>query len=182
MRRVGALALAVLVAAAGVFGLIQLLQGRDTATFSSVQGPGKLEPDRGKAHRAAQDSTLSIPPPTSGPHAAKAIPRDGVALDDDQVLQALEVGDVVLAYGDRGFTRALRSLAADVAGPFDSDLAAAGQAVILDPLSAKQAKGATLSALAGVTALAWRHRLQVASPQVPELRQFIEFWLGRGVE
>ena len=54
MRRAGALALAVFVAAVGVFGLIQLFQGRDKATFSSVQGPGTVEPDRGKEHRAAE--------------------------------------------------------------------------------------------------------------------------------
>jgi len=173
VRRAGALGLAVLVAAAGVFGLVSFFQGRDDATFSSVEGPGQLEPDRGHAHRSESSGAVTIQPPTSGTHAPKEIPRDGAALDDDQVLHALEAGDVVLVYNDSATGRALRRLATDVAGPFSPELAAAGQAVVLDDLPGR---------ITGVTALAWRHRLRVGSPSAPELRDFIEFWLGRGAE
>jgi hypothetical protein len=173
VRRAGALALAVIVAAAGVFGLISFFQGRDHATFNSVEGPGKLEPDKGKEHRAASD-TVTVPPPTSGPHAPTAVARDGVALDDDQVLHALEVGDVVLAYSKASLADPLRALADDIAGSFDPDLAAAGQAVILDRVRGRS--------IAGVQALAWRHRLELASPNDGALREFVEFWLGRGAE
>jgi len=171
VRRAGALALAVIVAAAGVFGLIRFFQGRDSATFSAVQGPGTLEPDKGRDHRAPSD-TVTVPPPTSGPHAPTAVARDGVALDDDQVLHALEAGDVVLAYSSPSLADPLRGLADDEAGSFDPDLAAAGQAVILD-----RVRGRSID---GVQALAWRHRLQVASANDGALRDFIEFWLGRG--
>jgi hypothetical protein len=171
VRRAGALALAVIVAAAGVFGLIRFFQGRDSATFSSVEGPGKLEPDKGKDHRAPSN-TVTVPPPTSGPHAPTAVARDGVALDDDQVLHALEVGDVILAYSSPSLTDPLRALADDVAGPFDPDLSAAGQAVILDRVRGRS--------IEGVQALAWRHRLSAPSVNGGDLREFIEFWLGRG--
>ncbi len=100
--------------------------------------------------------------------------RDGVALDDDQVLHALEAVDVVLAYSKASLADPLRALADDVAGSFDPDLAAAGQAVILDRVRGR--------AIDGVQALAWRHRLEVASPNDAALRDFIEFWLGRGAE
>jgi hypothetical protein len=33
---------------------------------------------------------------------------------------------------------------------------------------------------AGITALAWAHRLQVASASDPALSQFVGYWLGRG--
>ena len=65
---------------------------------------------------------------------------------------------------------ALVKLQRDVAGAFDAELAAAGQAVILAP---RQGAGAA-------TALAWKRILR-ADPSDPALRGFAEFWLGRGI-
>ncbi|MFL5924207.1 MAG: DUF3105 domain-containing protein, partial [Gaiellaceae bacterium] len=89
---------------------------------------------------------------------------------DDELLHALELGDVVIVYPQRTPPAALRRLQDELAGPFDRDLAAAGQAVILnrDP-SVEQ-----------VTGLAWRHRLRAATPGDPRLREFADFWLGKG--
>ena len=48
--------------------------------------------------------------------------------------------------------------------PFDPELAAAGQAVIL----------AERPGLGGVQALAWRHRLKLSGPDDPKPHEFIE--------
>ena len=59
----------------------------------------------------------------------------------------------------------------DVAGPFDAELAAAGQAVIL----------ARRAGAGPATALAWRRILKTGDATDPELREFAEAWLGRGL-
>jgi hypothetical protein len=177
MRRAGAAILAVALVAGALAALVAFLGGRDESTFDSdagEAGPGQAFPDQGSRHlRAGEDRPrYGSDPPTSGPHAPRAVARDDVALDTDQRLHALELGNVVLSYGDSRLAPALRALARDVAGPFSSALAAAGQAVILDR---RRSTGGQ-----GVTASAWRHLLRVASPSDPELRRFVEFWLGRG--
>ena len=61
-----------------------------------------LEPDRGsqRARRDAPPTPASPPaePPTSGPHRAEPVTRDRTELTDDQILEALQLGNVVIAY------------------------------------------------------------------------------------
>lgn len=159
------------------FGLIAVLsgffQGRDNASLSGgAGGPGKHFRDLGDASLApgqlhpAYDSN----PPTSGPHALSAVTRDWVPLDDDQLLSALAVGDVVITYGTARPPDALVSLARSVAGPFTPALAATGQAVILSPDPHTH----------GFVGLAWTHILRVARSGDSRLSQFASYWLGRG--
>ncbi|HEV3002556.1 MAG TPA: DUF3105 domain-containing protein [Solirubrobacteraceae bacterium] len=79
----------------------------------------------------------------------------------------LRRGNVVLRYGDPAHAATLRRMAAEF-GP--ESLAGAGQAVLVrrDP------------GTRGVVAEAWRRRLQASSPDDPALREFAEYWLGRG--
>ena len=79
--------------------------------------------------------------------------RDGTRLSEDQLLHALELGDVVLLYGTRAPPAALRALQREVSGPFDPVLAANGAAVILGYRPGTD----------GVTALAWRRVLRAPS-------------------
>ena len=66
---------------------------------------------------------------------------------------------------------ALAGIQREVAGPFDAELAAAGQAVIL----------ARRPGAGPATALAWRRVYQTDDPRDPQLREFAEAWLGRGL-
>ena len=174
LRRAGALVLALVVAAGGIVGLIAFFATRDTSTFQQVRGPGRELPDQGAARLepGAPRPRYNSDPPTSGPHASAPVSRDDVALSDDQILTALQTGNVVLVYSDRRLRRPLRRLADDVAGPFRPALAAAGQAVILDYDRTPRRTG--------VTAAAWRHLLEARSPTDTALRDFADFWLGRG--
>jgi Protein of unknown function (DUF3105) len=158
-------------------GLIALLSGffagRDQAGVSGGQlGPGEAFADQGSAllapgqPRPAYDSN----PPTSGAHFPKPVLRDGAPLTDDQLIQALSLGDVVIMYGGSAPPPGLRTLATGLASPFTPALAATGQAVILS-----RRPGTT-----GLIGLAWAHMLRVAAPQDPLLRRFAAFWLGRG--
>ncbi len=168
-RALAGLGIAV-VAIAIVVAVISLVASRDSGQVTGARGPGVLEPDRGNHHVSVPVRPVTPPdrPPTSGPHRVEAIARDGVALSDDQILSALELGNVVLAYdGDKAPLVALRDA---TAGPFSADLAAAGQAVILD----------RRPGVHGVIALAWRRRLTAASAGDPQLRAFIDAWLGQG--
>jgi hypothetical protein len=158
-------------------GLIALLSGffaaRDQAGVSGDQGgPGQAFADRGSRilapgqPRPHYDSS----PPTSGAHFARPVLRDGARLSDDQLLQALALGDVVIMYGGPSPPPGLRTLAGSVASPFTPALAAAGQAVIL----------ARRTGTSGLIGLAWAHMVRVAGPGDPLLRAFATFWLGRG--
>jgi hypothetical protein len=158
------------VATAACVALIFILASRDSGKVDQSRGPGALEPDRGRAHDRAAARSPAGDPPTSGPHRPRLVSRDGVPLNDDQLLQALELGDVVLAYDPKTPDAALRRLQRDVSGPFDPELAAAGQMVILDPRPGVE----------GVVALAWRRRLRTPSATDPRLRAFAEAWLGQG--
>jgi hypothetical protein len=165
--------LASLLAIGGVVALIAVLNNRDEPGVAHVTGPGRAAKDLGHRHLRPGESAgvrFSSNPPTSGPHVPAKVTRDGFPLSNDQLLQALEVGNVVLAYAPGAAPAPLRSLAQEVAGPFSAGLAAGGQAVILMPRA-----GVT-----GVVALAWGHLKRGASPQDPGLREFAEFWLGRG--
>jgi hypothetical protein len=170
-------ALVILASLALSFGLIALLSGffedRDNGQLArGPSGPGRHFRDLGDAMlrpgqlRPPYDST----PPTSGPHLLRLVTRDRVPLDDDQLLSALDLGDVVILYGERTPPAQLVGLASRVAGPFTPVLAAAGQAVILS-----RSPG-----LRGFTALAWAHLLRVRRADDPELASFADYWLGRG--
>jgi hypothetical protein len=171
--RILAVAGGVLVLAAGLVSLMFAFSSRDDAQVDSgAGGPGQLRPDRGARH-LADHQHASVPAgtlPTSGPHAPQLITRDARRLNADQILHALELGDVVLAYSAASPPAALRRLQHELTGPFDAELAAAGQAVVL----------ARLDGAGPAAALAWRRELRVRDGADPRLRDFAEAWLGRG--
>ncbi len=158
-------------------GLIILLSGyfagRDQAGLSNAaQVPGLTFPDQGNAHLRPGEPhpSYNSSPPTSGPHVPEPVVSDRAGLNDDQLLQALSVGNVLLMYGTPTPPPGLASLANTVTGPFTPALARSGQAVIL----------ARRPGTAGVVGLAWTHMVRVGSASDPLLRQFIDAWLGRG--
>ena len=169
---------AIIVASLAVaFGAIALLSGffagRDSAGVSgSGTVPGLTFRDLGHAHlipgqpHPAYDSS----PPTSGAHVPEGITADGLEPNNDQLLEALELGDVVLMYGTPTPPPGLRALADSVAGPFSAPLEASGEAVIL----------ARRPRIAGIVGLAWTRLVQVQSVRDPLLRAFAQYWLGRG--
>jgi hypothetical protein len=161
--------------AIGVIAVLSggLLAGRDQPGVSGATNVvGEQFHDLGHAHlrpgeaRPAYDSD----PPTSGAHVPVPVQRDESQLSDDQLLQALEVGDVVIMYGSRTPPPGLRALARNVAAPFSPALAAAGQAVIL-----ARRPGGT-----GLIGLAWTHMLRVSASNDAPLSTFAQAWLGRG--
>ncbi|MBA2517214.1 MAG: DUF3105 domain-containing protein [Solirubrobacterales bacterium] len=171
MSRIVAVALGAVVLLAGLYGLSTLVSSRDDAGVNRAAGPGASEPDRGAAHRPSGDRR-DPDPPTSGPHSAHLVSRDARRLSDDRILHALELGDVVLVYPGLRPPAELRAVQQEVAGPFDAELAAAGQAVVL----------ARVPGASGIQALAWRRRLRASGPADPGVRAFAEYWLGRGLD
>jgi Protein of unknown function (DUF3105) len=175
-RRSAGVVATVLVALAGGVGLLLFFASRDEGEVDRAQpaGAGQAFPDLGVRHLPPGErgsARYNSDPPTSGPHVAEPVRRDGIVLTDDQVLHALETGNVVLAYGTGSPPPGLRALAeATSGGPFDPALVQAGQAVIL----------ARRPGTRGVVALAWRHLLRADTAADPELRRFVEHWLGRG--
>jgi hypothetical protein len=171
LRRALTVALGVAVAVAGLVVLMLVVNARDDSQLSSAPaGPGELQPDHGASH-AASAAPSGATPPTSGTHKPDLVTRDHTTLTDDQIIHALELGNVVILYDAPKPDPALDQLQKDVAGPFDAELAAAGQAVIL---ARRPGAGAA-------TALAWRRVLKATDPADPELRAFAEAWLGRGL-
>jgi uncharacterized protein DUF3105 len=171
----------VVVALAGGIALLLFFVARDDAPVdrnadpgTEVKGPGQAFPDLGAKHVSPsrrRQAHYNSDPPTSGPHVARTIRRDETKLSTDQILHALETGNVVLVYGARKPSQRLRALAEQASGgPFDPALVEAGQSVIL-----ARKKGTD-----GIIALAWRHMLRVPNSRDPELLRFAEFWLGRG--
>ncbi len=160
-------------ASAACLALIVVLASRDPSGVSTASGPGTLLPNRGNRRLPASAPAPSSPaadPPASGPHHVVAVKRDGTALSDDQLLTALAAGNVVIAFDGTSPPAALRRLQRATAGAFTPDLAAAGQAVILD----------RRPGVGGIVALAWRRRLRVADPGDPRLTDFVDAWLGQG--
>lgn len=163
------IAAAVLLAGgAAAFALV--LGSRDEPGLAaSAGGPGRAFADQCAEHRRrASGFRFSSDPPTSGPHRPARVTRDGARLSTDQLLHALELGNVVLAYDAPRPPARLRAVQDAVAGPFDPQLAAAGQAIVL----------ARVPGTGSGVALAWRHRLPAGSP---DLEAFAEHWLGRGL-
>lgn len=158
-------------------GLIVLLSGffagRDQAGVSGGSaGPGQAYADLGHATlRPGQARPeYNSNPPTSGAHFNQAVSGAGAPLDEDQLLTALQAGDVVILYGGSRPPADLAQFARSVTPPFSPALAATGDAVIL-----ARRPGTT-----GVLALAWAHMLHVPQPSDPALPVFVMYWLGRG--
>jgi len=132
-----------------------------------------LQPDKGDAHLGSGEHVslngLSDPP-TSGPHHDVLVTRDRRQLDPNAIIHALELGNVIVFYGSAKPPGPLIRLQNDVSGPFDAEVAAAGQQVIL----------ARKPGVRGATAAAWRHLLRVEDPADPKLQDFADAWLGRG--
>ncbi len=171
----GGIIVAALAIAIGVIALLSggLAGGRDNPGLSvttGVSAPGTAYRDQGDrllkagSPRPVYDSV----PPTSGPHRPVAIHRDGALVSDDQLLQALSLGDIVFLYSSARPPRGLAAVADDVAPHFTPGLAAAGQTVIL----------ARRAGLSQITALAWTRKL--SSDEAGSLRAFANRWIGRG--
>ena len=174
MRRLAIVLAGVVLVLGGVVVLQLVLSSRDDADVSgAAAGPGELQRDLGSKHLPpGQHIPLEglTDPPTSGAHHPRLVTRDGTVLSPDEILHALELGDVILFYGDAKPPAALRALQDDVSGRFDAEVAAAGQQVIL----------ARRPGVRGVTAAAWRRLLRAPGADDPALRSFAEVWLGRG--
>jgi len=173
LERVAIVAASLALSVALIALLSGYFAGHDPADVSGpAAGPGKAYRDLGDAAlkpgqpRPAYDSS----PPTSGAHRPEAVTRDDAPLNDDQLLQALQAGDVVLMYGAHTTPPGLRALSVTLAPPFSPALAASGQAVIL----------ARRTGIHGAVGLAWSHMIRVADARDPSLRAFAAFWLGRG--
>lgn len=164
MRRAATLALGALVVLAGVGALLLVFQARDEAEVSGDDGAGPAV-----VHGRSAPPVEAAELPTSGEHAPAALPRDATDLTGDEWLHALEQGNVILAYGSDEPGAALERLQREL-GPFDPELAAAGQSVIL----------AHVDELAEPAALAWGRSLPFTDPNAPEVREFIEARLGTG--
>jgi len=160
--------------AAGAIALLSgYFAGNDTpGVTGSSSGPGIAVKDMGDAHLRPGEShpRYSSNPPTSGPHVPVRVRKDRVVLSANQLLEALELGDVVLVYGSPAPPAGLEGVARANASPFTPALAASGQSVILARRPGTQ----------GVVGLAWAHLIRVATPAAPSLRQFVQYWLGRG--
>ena len=154
----------------GPAGLVLLPPGGVDAEIGSRprRGPGELRPDRGAAHGAGRRAPAAPGPPTSGAHRADLVDPRAARLTDDQLLHALERATSSSSTTRRDRRAALAALQREVAGPFDAELAAAGQAV-----SSRRRAGA-----GAATALAWRRMLQLRRPDDPRLRDFVEAWLA----
>lgn len=172
MGRLLAVLLGAVVVLGGIYALTAAFNARDDANVTQTEGPGEPEPDRGAEHGAAAPAREDGAPPTSGPHRPDLVTSDRRGLSDDQLLHALELGNVVVLYPGSRPPAALVALQEEVAGTFDAELAAAGQTVIL----------ARTPGIEGYQALAWRHRQRVSDAGDPALRTFAEYWLGRGLD
>lgn len=159
------------------FGLIAVLSkffaGRDKAGVSGTStGIGQQYKDLGHRHlRPGQPRPpYNSNPPTSGAHIPEPVLINESELNVDQLLEALEAGDVVIMYGGRQPPRGLHPVTRSLAYRFTPALAAAGQALIL----------ARRPGTRGLIVLAWTRMLRVATPANPLLRQFVQQQLGRG--
>jgi len=157
MRRLLPVLIGIVLVGGGLFGLLAIFEKRDTGDLDAqtVQGPGVLETEPGN-------------PPTSGKPGGN-LQREG-DVSDPVLLRALATGDVALVYGTAKPPAELVQLREDATGPFDPELAAAGQMAFL----------VHRAGITGIEALAWKRRLAVPSAADPRLREFIDTWLGKG--
>jgi len=157
-------------------GWLLFANARDDAgvgASAAPSGPGDLQPDRGDRHLPAGEHVPLeglTDPPTSGAHHDRLVTREGT-LDPNEILHALELGDVIFFYGSAKAPAALKRVQEDVSGPFDPEVAAAGQQVVL----------ARRPGTDGVVAAAWRRLLRTGDAADPRLREFADAWLGVGV-
>ncbi len=162
-----------LLVAGGAIALLSgYFAGQDTpGVTGSSGGPGIAVHDMGHARLSPGQRAprYDSNPPTSGAHVPAAVRHDGARLSNNQLLSALQLGDVVLMYGTASPPAKLAHLATSVAGSFTPALAGAGQAVVL----------ARRPGVAGVVGLAWAHIIRVPRVTDPALRQFAQYWLGR---
>jgi hypothetical protein len=167
---------AVVLVLAVLAGVLILAVGRDDpAVGGGDTGPGRQYPDQGKDHLTLGEQPkvkFNSNPPTSGPHLPDPVLRDGVQLTQDQVLQALERGNVIVFFDSARIGRSLRKLQRELTGPYMPAVGAAGQALIL----------ARRPDTKGVIAASWRHLLTVKSPTDPQLLAFANYWIGRGAD
>lgn len=158
-------------AVGGVLALMAVFNAGDRPGLRVDDGPVQSFADQCAKHtRPPTGYAYNSRPPTSGPHRPALLPRDRKLTSDDELLHALELGNVVIAYADARPPRTLLALQEEIAGTYDVELAAAGQSVVLG----------RRRDVDGIVALAWRQRLAVGSPRDPVLRAFIEQSLGRG--
>jgi hypothetical protein len=171
LRRAGTVVVLVLLGLAGVVAAILFFSSRDQSKITQTGVPGVLLLDQGDKHlRAPRPVKYATTPPASGPHVVKAIRRDGELIDADQLLSALELGNVVIVYPGHGapppFLRAVQNTDS---GPLDPALLQTGNQVVL----------ARYRGVRRIAAMAWRHWYVATSPQDPRLQAFTDYWLGR---
>lgn len=176
MRKLLTLTVGAVVVVAGLGGLLLAFSSRDDAGLGGdgaapVQsGPGELQPDRGARHGAAAPELRADALPTSGEHQPAGLGRDRTALSADQWLHALELGNVIFAYGGPRPPAPLVRLQEELAGPYDPELAAAGQSIVL----------ARVPGLAVPAAVSWRRLLALPDPGNEDARRFADAHLGTG--
>jgi hypothetical protein len=170
MKRLIPVLIGLVVVVGGGLILLTVVHGRDAAGIDESGGSATSEPDNGNAEKAgAGVGKFSQPAPTSGAHERSTPDKEG-RIDDAMLLTALALGDVAFVYDGSRPPAALKAIQEQVAGPFDPELAAAGQSILLVRRDGTQ----------GVEALAWRQRLTASGPGDDQLRAFAESWLGRG--
>jgi hypothetical protein len=169
-----AIVLASLVLSLGLIAVLSgFFAGRDAAGVSGTEITiGQQFKELGHEHLSPGQPrpAYNSDPPTSGPNVPEPILLNENVLNDDQLLEALEVGDVVVVYGTHKPPPGLQPLAHSLGGHFTPALAAAGQAVVL----------ARRPGTVGLIGLAWTRMLRVPTARNPLLRQFIQQFLGRG--
>jgi hypothetical protein len=98
------------------------------------------------------------------------VTADDSELNNNQLLEALEVGDVVIEYGSATPPPGLQKLARLIAPPFNPSLVATGDELIL----------ARRPGTIGLIGLAWAHMIRSDAAADPMLKVFASYWIGRG--
>ncbi len=159
MRRLLPALVGLVLVVGGIYALLTVVNQRDAGGLRSdpaAQGPGTPESTPGN-------------PPTSGPVGSANLIRETV-VGDAELVHALALGDVGLVYGTPQPPPQLVRLRNAETGAFDPELAAAGQLAFL-----VRRKG-----VEGIQALAWKRRYQATGPADPQLRAFVQAWVGKG--
>lgn len=164
-------------ALAVAFVAIALLSGfftsQDQPGFTGADtGPGIAFRDLGHVHLqpGQPHPVYNSNPPTSGAHVPDLPAANNTELTNDQLLEVLELGDVVIMYGSPTPPPGLQALAAQVAPPFNPALVATGDMLVF----------ARRPGVNGLIGLAWAHMIRTTSVSDPMLKAFLQYWLGRG--